>query len=277
MTAPFAGIKRVLHLPEDYILDDGEPFGAKALRKIYRNVLNERSRERYLQRNKTKIAELLPIWFDHDALMGNFDATERMECRRIGRKARQGVISAKEASDELSAVRKRLNEHREGARHDFAKALNRAMRNAGVQNLEFNYGDACRLFGEGVWAQMLDRSCHSVKYWGKEDKRIELFVDFCELYNITIPEFCDDAAILTIGFDDIVLAAIMKQKQKVVAVAAIDDVRGRKALRVLVGNKQLVEILPKRVYNAITRQESFYVRGTLCYYPPKHTPTIVIF
>ena len=31
MTAPFPGIKRPLFVPEDYILDGGEAFGAKAL------------------------------------------------------------------------------------------------------------------------------------------------------------------------------------------------------------------------------------------------------
>ena len=96
MTAPFAGIKRPLFAPEDYILDNGEPFGAKALRKIYRNVLKERSRERYLQRNKAKIAKLLPIWFSYDAVMGILNAIERTERRFHTRQVRRGEISAKE-------------------------------------------------------------------------------------------------------------------------------------------------------------------------------------
>mgnify|MGYP007130640724 CR=1 FL=1 len=47
---------------------------------------------------------------------------------------------------------------------------------------------------------------------------------------------------------------------------AIDDVRGRRALRALVGDNRLVELLPRKVYNAITRQEPFYVRGSLNYH-----------
>jgi hypothetical protein len=33
----------------------------------------------------------------------------------------------------------------------------------------------------------------------------------------------------------------------------------------LVGDNRLVEILPKKIYNAVTRQEPFYVRGSLYY------------
>lgn len=269
MTSPYPGKKRGLFNIHEacLIISDieSDTSATIALKKIYKQELKIRRYQRYLERNKAKIAELLPIWFEYDALMGYFDATERTERRKITRQARRGMLTAKEVNNELSAVRKRLNRYREGANHDFTKEQNRALRIGGLENLEFDYGDACRLFGDDVWEQMLNRGCYSAKHLSKDDKKIKLFTDFCEFYNIKTPELSEDAAIVTIGFDDIVLAVAIKQKRRVVAVGAIDDVRGRKALRVLVGDKRLAEILPKGAYNAVTRQESFYVRGLLYY------------
>ena len=66
---------------------------------------------------------------------------------------------------------------------------------------------------------------------------------------------CDTISV--VGFGDIILAAAMKKAGKTVAVMAIDDVQGRMALRHLVGAERLAEILPKRVYNAVMREEIF--------------------
>ena len=277
MTSPYPGKKRAVHdYRSHFIITSIESDSSEviALKKIYKQELEIRRRQRYLECNKEKIADLLTLWFEHDALMGYFDATERTERRKITRQARQGAISAKEINNKLSTIRKHFDEYREGARLDFTKSLNRALHMAKLQDLELNYGDICQLLGEDVWEQMLDRSCHRVKHLNKEDKRIKIFTDFCDQYNIKKANFDKDATIVTIGFDDIVLAAVLKQKQQIMAVAAIDDVRGRKALRALVGDKQLAEILPKGVYNAVTRQESFYVRGTL-YYHELNLPQVI--
>lgn len=266
MTAPFPGIKRPLFAPEDYILDGGEAFGAKALQKIYRDVLKERSRERYLQRNKAKIAELLPIWFANDALIGYFDATERIGIRAITRQARRGDISVKEANKELSFIRNHLHKDREREKYDFTKDMNRSLRVTGLQNLEFDYGDACRLFGEKVWEQHLERTRSMVTDVAEiDDVTMHLFNDFSFLYNIAIPEFKVGDVVETIGFGRVMIAVALYRNGEIVCVGAMDDVRGRRALRKLVGDKRLAEILPKKIYNAVTRHESFYVRGSLYY------------
>jgi hypothetical protein len=277
MTAPFAGIKRVLHLPEDYILDDGEAFGAKALRKIYRNVLNERSRERYLQHNKAKIAEVLPIWFANDAQIGFFDASERTARRGFARQAQRGEISANDINKHLAPVRAMMELDRKATMRQHEQEIDIALRLRDLQALEFNYNDACRLFGEDIWEQLLERSTSRAEEDSKmSEVAITRFRDFAFLYNMPSPEVEEGDILEGIGFGRVMLAAALRRNGEVVAVGAIDDVRGRKALRALVGNERLAEILPKRVYQAVTRHEQFYVQGLLCYNPRNEYQTITI-
>ena len=40
---------------------------------------------------------------------------------------------------------------------------------------------------------------------------------------------------------------------------AIDDVQGRRALRQIVGVEKLAEVLPKRAYNAVMRDERLFL------------------
>ena len=51
----------------------------------------------------------------------------------------------------------------------------------------------------------------------------------------------------------------MKKAGEVVAVMAIDDMQGRRALRHLVGAEKLAEVLPKRAYNAVMRDERLFL------------------
>ena len=69
----------------------------------------------------------------------------------------------------------------------------------------------------------------------------------------------DYDTITVAGFGDIILAAALKKAGEVVAVMAIDDVQGRRALRHLVGVDKLAEVLPKRAYNAVTRDENLFL------------------
>lgn len=278
MTAPFAGIKRALFIPEDYILDDGEPFGAKALRKIYRNVLNERSRERYLQRNKAKIAEVLPIWFANDAQIGFFDASERKARRDYVRQAQRGEISANDINKHLAPVRTMMELNRKAIMHKHEQEIDVALSLRDLRALDFNYNDACQLFGEGIWEQSLERrECKAEDNSKMNEVAINRFRDFALLYNIPIPEVKEGDILEVIGFGRVMLAVALRRNNEVVAVGAIDDVRGRRALRALVGNERLAEILPKRVYQAVTRHESFFVQGSLFYSKQKREESIIIY
>ena len=278
MTAPFTGIKRALFIPEGYILDDGEPFGAKALRKIYRNVLNERSRERYLQRNKTKIAELLPIWFANDAQIGFFDASERKARRDYVRQAQRGEISANDINKHLAPIRTMMELNRETTMRQHEQEIDIALRLRDLQALEFNYNDACQLFGEDIWEQSLERRvCKAEDNSKMVEGTVNRFRDFAFLYNMPLPKIEVGDIIEGIGFGRVMLAAALRRNNEVVAVGAIDDVRGRKALRVLVGDERLAEILPKRVYQAVTRHEQFCLQGSLFYSKRKREEAIIIY
>ncbi|MBR2026359.1 MAG: hypothetical protein IKA07_04400 [Alistipes sp.] len=278
MTAPFPSRKRPLFAPNDYILDDGEPFGAKALRKIYRGVLKERSRERYLQRNKTKIAEVLPIWFANDAQIGLFNASERKARRDYTRQAQRGEISVNEINKHLAPIRAMMELNREATMRKHEQEVDIALRLRDLRDLEFNYNDACQLFGEDIWVLSLERRvCQAGDISKMNEVAINRFNDFAFLYNMPLPEFESGDILEGIGFGIVMLATALRRNNEVVAVGAIDDVRGRKALRALVGNKRLAEILPKRVYQAVTRHEQFCLQGSLFYSKQKREESIIIY
>ena len=278
MTAPFPGIKRPLFVPEGYILDGVEAFGAKALQKIYRDVLKERSRERYLQRNKAKIAELLPIWFANDAQIGLFDASERTARRDYTRQAQRGEISANDINKHLAPIRTMMELNRKTTMRQHEQEIDVALRLRDLRALEFNYNDARLLFGEDIWGQLLERRvCKAEDNSIVIEVAVNRFRDFAFIYNMPMPEFESGDILEGIGFGRVMLAVALHRNNQVVAVGAIDDVRGRKALRALVGNERLAEILPKRVYQAVTRHESFFVQGSLFYSKQKQKESIIIY
>ena len=265
MTAPYPGKKRALFDHGVNVVMDAENYTpeATALKKIYKQELQIRRRQRHLERNKQKIARLLPIWFEYDARIGFVDAVERMERRRVVRNARKGTISAKEINRSLENVHRLTELYRRSTTHEHTRRVNRELRNCGLQNLEFNYGDACRLYGNDIWERLLERAEHTADVI--DDGLKCLFEDFAFLYNMCLPKFEIDDVVETIGFGGEIIAVALRRNNYVVGVGAIDDVRGRRALRALVGEEQLAEILPKKVYNAVTRREPFYIRGSLSY------------
>ena len=265
MIAPYPGKKRALYDHRINVVMDAENYTpeATALKKIYKQELQIRRRQHYLEHNKEKIAKMLPVWFEYDARVGYAEAVERMERRQIVRKSRKGEISAKEINKSLENVRRITELYRRSTIHEHTRMVNRELRNCGLQNLEFGYGDACRLYGDDIWERLLERTEHTADVIDDGSKC--LFEDFAFLYNMDLPKFEIDDVVESIGFGGEIIAVALRRNNYVVGVGAIDDVRGRRALRALVGDNCLVELLPKKVFNAITRQEPFYVRGTLNY------------
>lgn len=276
MTAPYPGKKRALfdHTVNVVRVEVNYTPEIIALKKIYKQELEIRRRQRYLERNKEKIARLLPIWFEYDARIGFVDAVERMERHRVVRNARKGTISAKEINRSLENIRRITGLYRRSTTHEHTLIVNRELRNCGLQNLEFNYGDACRLYGDDIWERLLERTEHTADVI--DDGLKCIFEDFAFLYNMCLPKFEIDDVVETIGFGGEIIAVALRRNNYVVSVGAIDDVRGRRALRALVGEEQLTEILPKKVYNAVTRREPFYVRGSLYYLQLKSNQMITI-
>lgn len=276
MTAPYSGKKRALygHSIGLHMDDKNCTPEVITLKKIYNQEMMIRRRQHHLEHNKIKIAELLPIWFTYDALISNLNATERTEYRKIIRQARRGEIQTREANDNLSVIRKQLNEKRASATHKFREDLNRKLRMLRLQGLEFDYGDACRLFGDDIWEQLLERRAHTADVI--DDVWESLFNDFSVIYNIELPEFEKGDIVESIGFGGKILAIALRRNSEVICVGAIDDAKGRKALRSLVGKKRLNEILPKKVYNAVTRKEPFYACNSLYYCELNEDKIVVI-
>ena len=276
MIAPYPGKKRALYDHRINVVMDAENYTpeATALKKIYKQELQIRRRQHYLEHNKEKIAKMLPVWFEYDARVGYAEAVERMERRQIVRKSRKGEISAKEINKSLENVRRITELYRRSTIHEHTRMVNRELRNCGLQNLEFGYGDACRLYGDDIWERLLERTEHTADVIDDGSKC--LFEDFAFLYNMRLPKFEIDDVVETIGFGGEIMAVALRRNNYVVGVGAIDDVRGRRALRALAGDNRLVEILPKKVYNAITRQEPFYIRGSLNYRRPNRDQMITI-
>ena len=77
------------------------------------------------------------------------------------------------------------------------------------------------------------------------------------------------------NFGDIILAAALKKAGKVVAVMTIDDVQGRRALRHLVGAEKLAELLPKRAYNAVMRDERLYLEDAVATESIEHKMIVI--
>ena len=152
--------------------------------------------------------------------------------------------------------------------------MNHKLRMLQLQGLEFDYGDACRLFGDDVWEQLLERTEHTADVI--DDVWESLFNDFSVIYNIELPEFEKGDIVESIGFGGKILAIALRRNSEVIGVGAIDNAKGRKALRALVGKKRLAEILPKKVYNAVTRKEPFYVCNSLYYRKPNEDKIVAI-
>ena len=127
MTAPYPGKKRALfdHTVNVVRVEDNYTPEAIALKKIYKQELQIRRRQRYLERNKTQIAKLLPIWFEYDARVGYADAVERMKRRQIVRKARKGEISAKEINQSLEYTRREIDLYRQLITNEHTRIVNR--------------------------------------------------------------------------------------------------------------------------------------------------------
>ena len=167
---------------------------------------------------------------------------------------------------------------REATMRQHEQEIDIALRLRDLRGLEFNYNDACQLFGEDIWVQSLEcRVCKAKDDSKMNEVAINRFRDFASLYNMPLPEFESGDIVEGIGFGRVMLAVALRRNNEVVAVGAIDDVRGRKALRALVGNERLAEILPKRVYQAVTRHEQFCLQGSLFYSRRKREESIIIY
>ena len=228
--------------------------------------------------------KILPLWFEREAFIARNNAEKEDIRKHAKRELSAGKMELKEYNDLVRALRGRCDDD------DFIDGLadyNRQITIAlGALNVEKGFRltqhDLRDISGRNAWEQSLqvrDVECETLT--GAIATIQRGLRNFSDLYGLgyqlnTMAQLraeCDTIEVA--GFGNIILAAAMKKESKVVAVMAIDDAQGRRALRHLVGIEKLAEILPKRAYNAVMREESFML-GDVCITDNSEVKTIII-
>ena len=261
---------------ETITIEATEPFAdsddlasfAEELALVVDHRRKVRRKQKLVENKELLRTKILPLWLEREA----FIARNRAEKEDIRKQARR----------ELNAGKMELNEYNDLVRalrgccddDDFIDGLadyNRRLTFAlGALDVEKGFRlsqhDLRDVLGRNAWEQVLQ-----IRTLDKDATNSVLhtvargFENFNHLYNlepkrITFSQLRNDYDTITVvGFGDIILAATLKKAGEVVAVMAIDDVQGRRALRHLVGADKLAEVLPKRAYNAVTRDENLFL------------------
>lgn len=230
-------------------------------------------RKQKLVENKELIrTKILPLWFEREA----FTARNRAEKEDIRKHAKRelnaGKIDLKEYNDLVRALRGRCDDD------DFIDGLadyNRRLTIAlGALDVEKGFRlsqhDLRDIVGRNGWEQSLQIRDVELDTLNSTLVTIQRgFQNFNSLYglapeHLTMAQMRAECDTITVaGFGDIILAAALKKAGEVVAVMAIDDVQGRRALRHLVGAEKLAEMLPKRAYNAVMRDEHLFLEDAV--------------
>ena len=265
---------------ETITIETTEPFAdsddlasfAEELALVVDHRRKVRRKQKLVDNKELLRTKILPLWFEREA----FTARNRAEKEDIRKHAKRelnaGKIELKEYNDLVRALRGHCDDD------DFIDGLadyNRRLTIAlGALDVEKSFRlsqhDLRDVLGRNAWEQVLQ--IRDVKFDTPTSTLVIVqrgFQNFNSLYELT-PEHltmahlraeCD--TITVVGFGDIVLAAALKKAGEVVAVMAIDDVQGRRALRHLVGAEKLAEVLPKRAYNAVMRDERLFLEDAV--------------
>lgn len=249
------------------VVPDGEiseftRYAEELLRVHYKR--REQRRMAFIRKNiDTMRDKILPLWFEREAVSALYYAEIEDVHKSLRRKLRNGDKTQREYNELYNGVKmdSRAEYHRDLRWYD--NELNRELMALRVEDgFHIDIFDAREIFGQSVW-----EDCLQVRHLTGDARQTIImqiargFRCFNRLYNIEPKSFnVDDIlanydTISVIGFGDIVLAAALRKGDDVVAVMARDNVQGRLALQHLVGDELLARLLPKRLYNAVTRKE----------------------
>lgn len=247
---------------------------------------------RHKARRKQKIRDneatfrtkILPLWFEREAFIARNRAEKEDIRKQAKRELNAGKMELKEYNDLVRALKGRCDDDDfiDGLQ-DYHRRLNLELQSLNVDgDFYLSQRDLREIFGKGVWEQSLQiREVECGTPTATTATILRGFQNFNRLYglepkSLTVAQLraeCDTIEVA--GFGDIILASALKKGGKVVAVMAIDDVQGRRALRQLVGAERLAEVLPKRAYNAVMREENF-VLGEVKYSENSNVETIIV-
>ena len=247
---------------------------------------------RHKARRKQKIRDneatfrtkILPLWFEREAFIARNRAEKEDIRKQAKRELNADKMELKEYNDLVRALKGRCDDDDfiDGV-EEYLRHLNLELRRINIESdFYLSQPDLRDIFGKNTWAESLQiREVECVQPTGTIVTIQRGFKNFSDLYGLdyklhTMAQLraeCDTIEVA--GFGDIILASALKKGGKVVAVMAIDDVQGRRALRQLVGAERLAEVLPKRAYNAVMREENF-VLGEVKYSENSNVETIIV-
>ena len=230
-------------------------------------------RKQKLGENKELLrTKILPLWFEREAFIARNRAEKEDIHKHAKRELNAGKMELNEYNDLVRALRGRCDDD------DFIDGLadyNRRLTFAlGALDTEKGFRlsqqDLKDIFGRKAWEEALQ--IHELNKDVK-DSTLHIitrgFENFNRLYNLEPhtmrPEHLrrDYDTITVAGFGDVILAATLKKEGEICNVMAIDNVQGRRALRHLVEADKLAEVLPKRAYNAVMREERLYLEDAV--------------
>ena len=261
---------------ETITIETTEPFAdsddlasfAEQLALVVDHRRKVRRKQKLMDNKELLRTKILPLWFEREAFIARNRAEKEDIRKHAKRELNAGKMELNEYNDLVRALRGRCDDD------DFIDELanyNRRLTFAlGALDVEKGFRlsqhDLRDIFGRDCWGQSLQ--IREVECGELNSSLVTIqrgFQNFSSLYGLDyqlstmtqVHAECDTISVA--GFGDIVLAAALKKAGEVVAVMAIDDVQGRRALRHLVGAEKLAEVLPKRAYNAVMRDECLFL------------------
>ena len=265
---------------ETITIETTEPFAdsddlasfAEELALVVDHRRKVRRKQKLVENKELLRTKILPLWFEREA----FIARNRAEKEDIRKQARRdlnaGKMEPNEYNDLVRALQGRCDDDDfiDGLA-DYNRRLTFALGDLDVEEgFRLSQHDLRDISGRNAWEQALQ--IRDVEFGTPTSTLVTIqrgFRNFNSLYgfapeHLTMAHLRAECDTITVaGFGDIILAAALKKAGKVVAVMAIDDVQGRRALRHLVGAERLAEVLPKRAYNAVMRDERLFLEDAV--------------
>ena len=265
---------------ETITIETTEPFAdsddlasfAEELALVVDHRRKVRRKQKLVENKELLRTKILPLWFEREAFIARNRAEKEDIRKHAKRELNAGKMELNEYNDLVRALRGRCDDD------DFIDGLaeyNRRLTIAlGALDVEKGFRlsqpDLKDILGRNGWEQVLQIRDVALDTLNSTLVTVQRgFENFNRLYGLEPQRFtttqmrteCD--TITVVGFGDIVLAAALKRAGEVVAVMAIDDVQGRRALRHLVEAEKLAEVLQKRAYNAVMRDENLFLEDVV--------------
>ena len=255
---------------ETITIETTEPFAdtddlasfAEELALVVEHRRKVRRKQKLVENKELLRTKIIPQWFEREAFIARNNAKKEDIRKQARRELNAGRVELKEYNDLVRALRGRSDDddYIDGLA-EYNRRLTIALGALDVERgFRLSQHDLRDILGRNAWEQSLQ-----IHELDKEDSTLHIIArgveNFNRLYNLEPQAMClgqmqrDFDSITIAGFGDIILAAALKKGGEVVAVMAIDDVQGRRALRHLVGVEKLAEVLPKRAYNGVMRDE----------------------